>query len=446
MASQGIIWGMLLVFAVMPLSSQGLFEEATRGASQPNGSLDLGGYLRSAIFAGRALTPEAGQVKSAYGEFSLKLKAEKPGFGRAFTEFRGREGMEFDQPLKGFTLREAYVETYWGGLDIRVGHQIVVWGRADGFNPTDNITPKDMLARSADEDDRRLANFLVRTTYNALPLRLEGIWIPFYKSSRIPTEFISFPAGIQLEGEDYPSARFAHSTAALRLNFVFPGFDGSLSYFNGHNPFPALSADVTEDDVPLHPIDPLDIVLRSYRMHVVGLDFSSTWGSWGLRGEAAYRSPHGDYRRDASIIHPDLYGVVGMDHEFGAGMSVILQYLVRRVWDFQELIQPSRPDLLPAYQLAKKNRLLFSQQYEISHALSLRAAKSFWHDTLDLEVMGYVNITSHEYLLKPKLTYSITDAFSLIIGGEWYQGPDDSLFDLVDPYLSALFGELRLSF
>ncbi len=446
MAARGIIWGMLLIFSFMPLWSQDLFEDATRSGSQTGSSLDLGGYLRSALFAGRALNPEDDQIKSAYGEFSLKLKAGRPRFGRAFAEFRGREGMEFGRPLKGFFLREAYVEAYWGGLDIRLGHQIVVWGRADGINPTDNITPKDMLARSADEDDRRLANFLVRATYNALPLRFEGIWIPFYRPSRVPTEFISFPADIRFEGEAYPAARFVHSTAALRLNFEFSGFDGSLSYFNGHNPFPALSADGTENSVPPIPTGSLPIVLRSYRMHAVGMDFSSTWGSWGLRGEAAYRNPHGDYSQDPSIIHPDLYGVVGVDHEFGAGVSVILQYLVRRVWDFQELARPSRPDLLPAYQLASKNRLLFSQQYETSHALSLRAAKMFWHDTLDLELMGYVNLTSQEVLLKPKLTYSITDAFSLIIGGEWYQGPEDSLFDLVDPYLSAIFGELRLSF
>jgi len=435
---------MLIVVGILP--GQGLFEEASKDESELSEALDLGGYLRSTLYGGRAPTAQAGQIKSGYGEFSLKGRVRKEGFGGAFAELRFREGQEFDVRISQFSLREAYVDTFAGRFDLRVGHQIVVWGRADGFNPTDNITPKDMLARSPDEDDRRLANFLIRATYNAQPVRLEGIWIPFYRSSRIPTDLISFPDNVFYGGHDYPSARIEDSAFALKLNLELPALDGSLSYFNGHNPFPGLSAEVLDVNPPGIPVPLVNAFLKSYRMHVIGADFATTLGSTGLRGEFAFRRPHGDYRESLYIINPDLYYVLGIDREFPGNFSMIFQYVGRYVIDFEELPPPPDPALMPVYQLEQKNRLLASQQYQLSHAFSLRLAKSLWYETLDAELMGFVNLTSQEFLLKPKVTYRITDAFQLVAGGEWYQGPSDTLFDLMDPYLSAFFGELRISF
>jgi len=181
-------------------------------------------------------------------------------------------------------------------------------------------------------------------------------------------------------------------------------------------------------------------------MQVIGADFATTLGSFGLRGETAYRWPYEDYKADLYIINPDLYYVVGIDREFPASLSLIFQYLGRYVIDFEELPPPRDSSLLPLYRLEEKNRLLASQQYEISHSLSLRIAKSLMYETLELELMGYVNLTSEEFFIKPRVTYRIADALKLIAGGEWYQGPSDTLFDLMDPYLSAFFGELRLSF
>jgi hypothetical protein len=434
------------------LPAQSLFEDATSGGSERTGVLDLGGYLRSTLYVGRAQAPEDGQIKSGYGEFSLKLKADKKGFGTAFADFRVREGQEFDAHVSDLNLREAYVEAYSGRFDFRVGHQVVVWGRADGMNPTDNITPKDMLVRSPDEDDRRLANFLIRAYFNAHPVRLEGIWIPMYRASRIPTEFFDFPDDVNFGGTEYPSARIENGSLGIKLNLELSALDGSLSYFNGHNPSPGLSPEIEVRNIDGLPFPQVRIDLKSYRMHVWGADFSTALGGWGIRGEAAYRKPHEEYRAlGGHVIQPDLQYVLGVDREFPGDVSVIFQYIGRFVPGFEDLETPATLSPLPAeitflYKIAWKNRLLASQQYAHSHSFSLRAAKSFWHETLDAELMGYVNLTSEEILIKPKLTYALTDALSLAVGGEWYQGPEETLFDLIDPYLSAFWGELRLSF
>ena len=38
-------------------------------------------------------------------------------------------------------LIEAYATVHFSKSDLRIGKQIVAWGRADGINPTDNLTP-----------------------------------------------------------------------------------------------------------------------------------------------------------------------------------------------------------------------------------------------------------------------------------------------------------------
>jgi hypothetical protein len=437
--------GLLLFFVYMftsLLSSQSLFEQAT--SKDEKKPFKLNGYLRGSLFVGKVPDMNSAEIKSGYGEVSLKLTLRKQGFGDAFAEVRFRSGHEFQKTVSEINLREAYVNAYIGPFDFRVGHQVVVWGRADGWNPTDNITPRNMIIRSVDEDDRRLANFLIRSYYNLHPVRLEAIWIPVYSPSYIPTDLVPFPPGIFMSEPDYPDTRLKNSAFALRLNMEFPSIDGSISYFNGHNPMPGLTAEVPE---LLVPNVALNVFHKSYRLHIAGADFSTVIaGSWGLRGEVAYRRPHQDYKKFISIPNPDLQYVVGVDKEVMKNFNIIVQYIGRYVFDFEELDIPTNPADSPFYEIALKNRLISLQQYELSHSLSCRAAWELMNELLSIEVFGLVNITSNEALFRPKMTYDIADAFTFAFGAELYSGPDDTLFGLVDSTLSAVFVELKASF
>jgi hypothetical protein len=53
-------------------------------------------------------------------------------------------------------LREAFVTVTSGPLEVRAGRQIIAWGRADGINPTDNLTGQDLTLLAPDDSDRRL--------------------------------------------------------------------------------------------------------------------------------------------------------------------------------------------------------------------------------------------------------------------------------------------------
>ncbi len=430
----------LILFLSTTVLGQGLFEEAEASKDQEK-AFELNGYLRSTLYLGKAPERSQGDIKSGYGEFSLKLRASKERFGSAFAEVRFRKGYEFNEYVSEFTVREAYVSAYLGPFDFRIGHQIVAWGRADGINPTDNITPKNMLARSPDEDDRREANFLLRTFFNVHPVRIELIWVPLFRSSVVPTNLISFPPGISLGDPDYPDARMKNGSIAAKVNLELAAFDFSLSYFNGHNPFAGISYSFPDPMLPT-----LDIFLKSFRVNVLGADFSTTVGGFGLRGEAAYTIPYEDPQYHVYVPNPGLHYVFGVDKEFSGGFSVIFQYIGRTIFDFTPLADPIDPLAIPMHELELKNRIIASQQFETSHAFSCRLGWNLLHETLNLEVVSLANVTTEEFLIRPRMAYDIADAFTFTLGGEFYSGPEDTLFDFIEDHLSSVFVELKISF
>jgi hypothetical protein len=433
---------MIAVFVLSAqLAAQSLFESAT--TEDKENPYDLNGYVRATLYLGESSEGNDNDISSAYGEAAMKFSIHKQDFGDAFAEIRFRRGNEFQKELSKVDLREAYVNAYVGKFDLKIGHQIVVWGRADSLNPTNNLTPETILYRSPDEDDRRLANFLIRSYYNAHPVRIEAVWVPVYRASYVPLDLLILPPGVIRGEEDYPGPALDNGAYALRLNLEFPSFDGSLSYFNGYNPRPGISTDSLNE---FPPKDPFAIIPKAYRMSVIGADAKTTAGAFGLRGEVAYRKPQGDYKAEFHIPNPDLCYVFGIDREFSGNLSIIVQYAGKYVFDFEELYSIAVPDILPIKILLEKNRMIAGQQNELSHSFSCRAGLHLLHETLELEVVTFYNLTTEEYFFTPKMDYDIADALTFTLGAILYGGPDNTLFGTIDKPLSAAFTELRLSF
>jgi len=436
-----------LVFVILlGLAASGFGQELFEGAAdkEKDTPFTLNGYVRGTLYVGKDLENDEGEIKSGYGELSFKVATRKLEFGDAFAEIRFRKGNEFDADVSEVNVREAYVNLYAGRFDFRIGHQIVVWGRADGLNPTNSITPQNLLIRSPDEDDSREGNFLFRSYYNVHPLRIEAIWIPAFKSSYIPTNLIPLPPGITRIDPDYPDNNLKNSAFALRLNLELASIDGSVSYFNGHYLVPGISADSSGTfSLPLS----LDVYPKSYRAHVLGADFQTTVASsFGLRGEVALKKPHEDYRALIHVPNPDFQYIVGMDKEFKGNFSLILQYIGRYVFSFQELSAPASPAQIPAYEIEKINRMISSQKNQLSHSFSVRAEQKLLYETLSIEFLGLIHVTTSEFLIKPVLRYEISDAMDFVFGGSFYSGPNDTLFGTIDTLLSAVFTELKISF
>ena len=98
------------------------------------------------------------------------------------------------------------------------------------------------------------------------------------------------------------------------------------------------------------------------------------------------------------------------------------------------------------YQSRLFNRRIFNQQKRGNHAFSLTARKTFAYETITAELTGYYNLTSREYLIRPKLSWKASDNLTLSAGGHYMAGPKESIFDYSGPVMNGIFLELKASF
>ena len=448
----------------------GLFEQSQSSAKEAGGPaaaaeappFTLNGYARGDAFVGKAIGANQGEMKSNYGELSLQVRTRKETYGDAFADARVMYGLQDHVQSTTLQLREAYVNTYLGRLDLRLGQQIIVWGRADVLNPTSNLTPTDLRVHSPIEDDRRIGNVGARAFLRFAPFRLEGVWMPMYVPTTLPS--VGLPEFVSYGPPKYPSPNLQNGTVAGRLHLELAKFETSVSFVQGFAPLPGL----TRGDIVFDLTNPSVQVSRTaYAQQVMGFDFSTALGDvLGLRGEAAYRKPVDSYKTNVNVARRDLQYVLGVDHAFGP-VSVIAQYMGRYVFDWALEKGPfggADPDQLKMDPtqvnstirggaektiddtLRKTNQILFNQTAKQQHLGTLRLEWLTLHDTLSLSVLALGNFTTREWALAPKIGWHISDTLMAYLGAEIFRGPQDTLFGLIQDELSAGYVELRYTF
>jgi hypothetical protein len=462
----------------------GLFEQSTAAAAAapagdiaaqpaaaPVGPFTISGYVRGDLFAGKVNDQSAAELKSGYGELDLTLRTRKEIYGDGFADVRLRYGLQGDGTQGAVVeVREAYVNAYLGPVDLRLGQQIIVWGRADALNPTNNLTPVDFRIHSPLEDDIRLGNAGARAFVRFSPFRLEGVWMPIYLPTQLPQ--VTLPQYVSYGPPSYPTQpamNLKNGTEGARLHLELPAVDMSFSYVHGLALLPGLtisSITLTADPNTgaANPLIPPSILISrtAYEQQVLGFDFSTTLGEFGtLRGEAAYRRPYGWQRlADQHVAFPDLQYVLGADHSFGS-LSIIVQYMGRYVFDWVKetgSMMPLDPSELPTQTdptnvrnivnavLAKDNQILFSQTAKLQHLGTLRFEWLGLHETLSISSLCLLNFTTHEWLVTPRIGYRISDTITTYLGAQVFHGPTDTLFGIIDAELSAGYVELRYTF
>ena len=429
---------------------QGIFENETKELeADTNKRIEFNGFVRASGFGGTELY----DYSSVFGEFCLQSKLSQ---GNAFlyADLRFRNGTAFDETFSDFQLKEAYAGWQSDKFDLLLGNQIVSWGRTDGFNPTNNITPNDYFFLTAEPDDQKLSNFMFRMKYRFTPvIELEIIGIPFYMPSNYRFELFDIGENVNFNKTLLPEKSFENSSYAARLNFDFSIVSFSVSYFKGYDTFHGF--DVQSIDFSTDTPTVINIA-TPYLKNTLGADFSFPVGSWILRSEAAYNITN-DYEEFMYIPNPDISYVAALEHNFW-GVTSIFQYIGKYTLDFTKLQKPVLSD--PANPLAQMqyaeemiiykstlfNRKQFYQQKETNHAVMLSLSKNFAYDTWNAEFAGYYNISSEELMIRPKITYKPIDAFSFSLGGAYMTGADETIFSYSAPVLSGVFFELKATF
>ena len=222
---------------------------------------------------------------------------------------------------------DLYAEIVTPSFDIRVGASRLVWGRLDEFQPTDVVNPIDLTRFLLEgRSEARLPVGLVRgRIFLPRSSTLEAVVVPAFRASRFdqldeetsPFNLARLP-GIGTIREEprfgaesvQGGARFTTTTARV---------DWGISAYRGLRTFPTLTLLQTGSPPGLPggvemPAAPPAVRQSFPRFTMVGGDFETVRGPWGVRGEVAMFADD-----TIQVLGGSPRGVDGRSLEAGAG-------------------------------------------------------------------------------------------------------------------------------
>jgi hypothetical protein len=142
------------------------------------------------------------------------------------------------------------------------------------------------------------------------------------------------------------------------------------------------------------------------------------------------------------VKNPFLAAVAGADRTFHEHLNVNVQYLYRFVAHFRSP-DPDAPSLVNL--VALQQAALTGQTRRHQHGASARISYKWFHDTLEAEVAAAGFARPSGSVLRPKITYAVSDRMKVLVGGELYRGDRASQFGMLRDN-SGAFAEARWSF
>ncbi len=390
--------------------------------------LGLGGFIRADYYSaskqldsqrslpGLTIQPKALPKFGTWGDGKVEVRITDQNL-RDPNEFRAR-------------LLEGYGNVYFGNVDVRVGKQNIVWGRADALNPTDVLTPKDFTLLSAkDEEERRIGTTALKANYYRGNYTLSTIWLPIFNPTTLP---LSGAPGIQLTQNKRSDGDWTHQGFAAKLDQTGGEVDWSLSYYYGLDLFPVGI-----------PLNPTQVVLEHNRIQMFGADFARNFGRFGVRGEAAYVHTQDPDGNDPFLKNPYLYYVLGVDHDVTEDLNVNLQAYQRLIVNYQDPFQFQDP---VTRNVAVLNTIFNQQMDRVQEGFSGRIKATAWNKTLEAELLGVFEVNRASYFLRPSVAYAFTDTWKGFTGVDIFGGHlKESIYGFLEQN-TAFFAELRATF
>lgn len=310
----------------------------------------------------------------------------------------------------GVDLHEAWLEYAAGRWDLRMGRQIIIWGKADGVQITDIISPPDYtesITRDLDE---------IRMPVDAAKFRLLGdyidtelIWIPVFEPAVQPSGDnpwaieADVPETVRISSKDTvePETTLKNSEIALKVSAYLTGLDVAASVFYTWDDDPAYHRTTRSEGDTLF----VDYTPRHHRLTVFGLEFSRPWSDFVFRGEAAcYLGKYHETKMiDMDPIQRDLFKWLGgVDWTPGNDWTVTAQITGADMIDHDA-------------HLAGETHATMA---------TLRISKKLLNQTLTLSNMLYYDLNENEFYTRSTADYALTDALHLLMGADIFCGDD----------------------
>ncbi len=314
---------------------------------------------------------------------------------------------------------EAWARLALGDFELRGGRQIIVWGRADRLNPTDNLAGRDYTLLAASDDDQRQGPAMVQARWGRGAITIDALWLPEFRPFIFPLER-SRPGIAVLPDE----RRRAAGQFALKIDASGGAFDWSVSWFRGID----RNRDFTARPLPAGAAPGTVAALQQTYpdISVIGADAAGTLGRVGWRAEAAYTRVLG---ADTAFIKNDnLWLVAGGDLNLAGGWNINLQYSLRVIFDHDD---PRRLADPVARGIATLSAAVNNQLDRVQNGLTARLARRFANDSAEAEVALIHYLEPGDVAIRPRLSTSIRDGLRIAVGADVFLGSANSYFGRV---------------
>ncbi len=306
-------------------------------------------------------------------------------------------------------VREAYVDFDADPLSVRVGRQIIAWGRADRINPTDSLSPRDVTLLVPDDEQQRNGIDAVRLRYAINPaLSLTAVMA---KSEANVTPTGALPANLTL-------AEPPRDTEwAVKLDRSGSGLDWSVSYFDGLSRAVRYRLDVANPRAP---------VFRGEfeRAQKLGADFAIAQGAWTFRGEIAHARMQAVCAGCPSAARRVTSAVIGGDVDFAETMNFNVQVFTHVKGDFTDPAGLTGVQQTLALGLNRLNTDYAARETGVT----LRLSDRLLNDKLRWEISAVLDLNGNSRAIRPRLSYAINDHLRLTAGLDHFDGPSQSYF------------------
>ncbi|MFC1555447.1 hypothetical protein ACFL67_00030 [candidate division KSB1 bacterium] len=319
-------------------------------------------------------------------------------------------------------FQEAYIDFYYEWADIRLGKQIVAWGKADELNPTDVLNPQNLGNITEEKNIRKKGLMMFKSDIYLGENNLTLIWKPEFGHYSFPVNNprISLFAIPNIGAVDptMPENKLSSTEWAVKWSRTFGLYDVSAAYFDGWDniftPSFVYILNRLGEDVPV--VDELSFL----RTKMYSVDFAGSMQSFGVWGEIAYFRTSDPDGEDPFIKNPYVQMVFGTDYTFMNGLKVNVQFMNEYITNIDNDIERNAEEAIIS-------RL--GMGLPIRRALASRLSKAFGSsEQHSMEMFGIYDIEKEGYILQPKVKLSPEDALVFELGLALYGGKMESMF------------------
>jgi len=334
-------------------------------------------------------------------QFVLALRANYFAFGNG-------EDLHHDGDVR---LYNAYVNLAFSDINLRVGNQIVTWGKADEVSPLDNINPEDLRdGFTRRRGERKLPIPMVNLELSRDVYKLQALYIPFFECSKIDisgSDWALFDHIDQLVGrfdvtEDKPAKRLKNGEVGLRFAGKVRALDYAFSYLYTWQDLPSPAAITFQSTLPFT----AQARLAHPRQHIFGGELETVVESFGLRGDVAYVDKRGFLAKNLqTVTKPVFEYVVGIDYNGPNNFYTNFQFSQSLIQDYDKSI------------------LFFD---ELTTGINGQVSKEFFNNNLKLVLRYFYIINNNSFYLNPYIVWQYWQNVYIELGVDYIDGPRDT--------------------